>query len=281
MQEQENTTISKKGPVTLVRNLEILEQVACGPITQEELQRLCFSKKDPITGEWAGVCSYNNMRRILKRLIKASYLKRKKYRADASSTKINSVYVLGEAGIPEVCNHLGWEPEHIRRTFPRQSVLIREITLSSVIRAIIKEAASTKRYKIDIICDSRAYRKMYPSGTRKNTYLPDAYISILPSNPNVKMMSNKGRLELMIAIDTGRETLSEWNKKLKSCEGHNVLFIFLTEQRKTRLLEYINASKKLQDVFCAVYSDFYKYGLTNTTWECINTGNREIVKLPL
>lgn len=280
MMELEDTNISKN---KLMRNLEILKQVACGPITEQELQRLCFSKTDPATGKVTGVCSYSNMRRILKGLIKEGYLRRKKYLITQRPKKTQNVYVIGEAGIPDVVHHFGWEPEYIRRAFPKRStLLLDEILLSGVIRTIINEEASTKRYRIDVLCDGGAYKKMFPLGIRKGLYVPDAYLSLLPRNPNIYMVSNKGRMELMFEIDTGRETGACWIKKLKSSEGHTVLLLSLNEKRKWELMGRLAKYKKLPNVFFAVYADFLQNGLTNTAWEHFDAnGNRGLVKLPL
>jgi len=256
--------------------------VACGPMRQEELQQLCFSKKDPATGKPAGVCSYSNMRRILKRLIANEFLKRKKYLISQRTKKTQSVYVLGEAGVADACNLLGWEPEYIRRTFPRQSTLLHETLISGIIRTIINEEASTKRYKIDEQYDGRIYRKMHQRGKGKGLCVPDTYLSILPRNPNIKMVTNKGRLELMVLLDTGKKTRAYWVNKLKSWEGHNVLLICLDERRKWQLMGYLATYKRLPNVFFAVYNDFLQNGLTNTVWDYFDAnGNRGLVKLPV
>lgn len=272
---------SRASTVYLVRHLAILEQVASGPVLEGELKKLCFTKIDPHTGEPNGECSYTNMRRILKRLITERYLKRKKYRASASSKKIYSVYVLGAAGIPEITNRFDWEPDHIRRTFPRQGVLSEAVILSSIVRTIRKEAVDKKRYVIEVLCDGTAYKKMLPKGTGSGMCLPESYLLILPRNPNIQMVSAKGRMELMILIDTGRITESAWKKKLKSFQNNNVLLITLCEKKKMKLLD-IAAQTKNTNVFLATHHEFCKNGLTNTTWDCINAkGNRELVKLPL
>lgn len=288
--EKEDTNISKDlyspavnqaNPNKLMRNLEILEQVACGPIRQEELHRLCFSKKDPNTGELS-VCCYSNMRRILKGLIENEYLRLKKYPLCRRTRKTQNVYVLADAGVADVCNHLGWEPEYIRRTFPRQGTLLHETLLSGIIRTIINEEAKTKRYKIDEQYDGRVYRKMHQRGKGKGLCIPDSYLSILPSNPYANMVTNKGRLEFMVVLDTGNKTGAYWVKKLKSLEGHNVLILSLYQRRKWELMGYLATYKRLPNVFFAVYNDFLQNGLTNTNWEHFDvTGNRELVKLPL
>ncbi|GEM_PF-6146211 len=292
MNEQEDTNIGKDlySPTVnqadpenkLMRNLEILRQVACGPMRQEELHQLCFSKKDPATGKPAGVCCYSNMRRILKGLIMHGFLKRKKYPISQRTRKTQNVYVLAEAGVADVCNHLGWEPEYIRRTFPKMSTLLHETLLSGIIRTIINEEVKTKRYKIDEQYDSRIYRKMHQKGKGKGLCVPDTYLSLLPRNPNIKMLSNKGRLELMVVLDTGKKTGAYWVKKQKGLEGHNVLILSLYQRRKWELMGYLATYKKLPNVFFAVYNDFLQNGLTNTIWEHFDAnGNRGLVKLPL